>query len=299
MTPTCSRHPGHRSGTPTTEVGRRVYNASAPRMSTASSVTFRWYSLQYSFEIAPSGPGWCPARNCVSVRWPRKLHDLDLRVAPGQSLADDRVVGEAALAGHLDEAVEFGLVADRPGRCGLAPLESEQRHGDGPAVVDAADDVVLRAAGIGVEHLVELALARDHLDRTHLDARLIHRHEQERDALVLRRVGVGAGEGEDVVGEVTGRGPDLLAVQHPLVAVEFGPEADVAEVGAGVGLGVALAPRVLAGQDPRQVVRASVPRSPTSAACCRASGCRRRRWGRRSARRLGRTPRRGSPARSL
>ena len=34
-----------------------------------------------------------------------------------------------------------------------------------------------------------------------------------------------------------------------------GPQRQAAEVGAGVGLGVALAPRVLAGQDPRQVVR--------------------------------------------
>ena len=79
-------------------------------------------------------------------------------------------------------------------------------------------------------------------------------HEQERDALVLGGVGVGAGEHEDPVGEVPGRGPDLLPVDHPLVAVEHGPAPEVAEVGAGVGLGVALAPDVLAGEDPREEV---------------------------------------------
>ncbi len=163
---------------------------------------------------------------------------------------------------HLDEAIELALVADRPGRCGLAPLETEQRHRDGPAVVDAADDVLLRAASVGVEDLVELALAGDHLDRTHLDAGLVHRHQQERDALVLRRVGVGASEREDVVGEMAGRGPDLLTVEHPFVTVEFGLEPDVAEIGAGVRFGVPLAPRVRAGQHPRDVVRLLLLGSP-------------------------------------
>ena len=65
--------------------------------------------------------------------------------------------------------------------------------------------------------------------------------------LCFGAVGVGAGEHEDPVGEVAGRRPDLLAVDDPLVAVEHGPAAEVAEVGAGVGLGVALAPEVLAG----------------------------------------------------
>ena len=64
--------------------------------------------------------------------------------------------------------------------------------------------------------------------------------------LCFGRVGVGAGEQEDVVGEVAGRRPDLLAVDHPFVAVERGPAAEVAEVGSGVRLGVALAPEVLA-----------------------------------------------------
>ena len=85
-----------------------------------------------------------------------------------------------------------------------------------------------------------------------LDAVLAHRHEQVGDALVLGRVAVGAGQHEAPVGPVGQRGPHLLAVDHPLVAVELGAGLDVGEVGAGVGLAVALAPQLGAGDDPGQ-----------------------------------------------
>ena len=123
-------------------------------------------------------------------------------------------------------------------------------------------------------------------------------HEQERDALVLRHVGVGAGEHEDPVGEVAGRRPDLLAVDHPLVAVERGPAAEVAEVGAGVGLGVALAPDVLAAEDAREEVALLLLGAPLEERVADhldaehvvgAAGRARRPW---------RTPRPGSPARA-
>src|SRR5205814_8872415 len=58
----------------------------------------------------------------------------------------------------------------------------------------------------------------------------------------------------DPVGQMTGRGPDLLAVDDPFVAVLHRTGAEVAEVGPGVGFRVALAPLVLSGEDPRQVV---------------------------------------------
>ena len=79
-------------------------------------------------------------------------------------------------------------------------------------------------------------------------------HEQEGDPPVLRRLGVGAGEHEAPVGGVGFAGPDLLAVDDPLVAVEGGPGGQRGEVGAGVGLGVALAPAVLPREDAGQVV---------------------------------------------
>ena len=180
-------------------------------------------------------------------------HDLHLRVGARDALSDHRVAVQTALAGQQDEPVDLGLEPDRRGGRGLTALEAEQGHRDRPAVVDPTDHLVDRADGVGVEDLVELALAGDHADRADLDARLTHVDEQEGDALVLRRVRIGPGQREDVIGEMTGGGPDLLAVEDPLVAVTDRLEPDVAEVRPRVGLAVALTPGVLTGQDPRQV----------------------------------------------
>ena len=68
---------------------------------------------------------------------------------------------------------------------------------------------------------------------------------------VLRGVGVGAGQQEDVVGELGLGRPHLLAVDDPLVAVELGPGLEAGQVAAGVGLAEALAPGDGPVQDPR------------------------------------------------
>ena len=70
-------------------------------------------------------------------------------------------------------------------------------------------------AGVVEEHLVELAAAGDLLDRPHLDAGLVHRHQQERQTLVPRRLGIGAGDHEAPVRHVRERGPHLLTVRSP------------------------------------------------------------------------------------
>ena len=57
---------------------------------------------------------------------------------------------------------------------------------------------------------------------------------------------------EDVVGVLRLGRPDLLAVDHPLVAVELGTGLEPGEVGPGVGLAEPLAPRDLAREDLRQ-----------------------------------------------
>ena len=62
--------------------------------------------------------------------------------------------------------------------------------------------------------------------------------------LCLGDVGVGAHEHLAVVGDVAEAGPDLLAVDDVVVAVADGARAQAGEVGAGVGLGEALAPHV-------------------------------------------------------
>ena len=63
---------------------------------------------------------------------------------------------------------------------------------------------------------------------------------------------LGAAHHEAPVGLVGQRRPHLLAGHHPLVAVELGLGLHVGQVAAGVGLGVALAPQLLAGHDGRE-----------------------------------------------
>jgi hypothetical protein len=91
-------------------------------------------------------------------------------------------------------------------------------------------------------------------DRANGDAGRVHRHQQEADAVLLLRLLVGAYQEKDPVGVHRQRGPDLLAVDHPMVALQHRLGAQRGEVGAGVGLAVALAPDVLARQDLRQEI---------------------------------------------
>src|SRR5690606_27952672 len=97
-----------------------------------------------------------------------------------------------------------------------------------------------------------LAVARDLDDRAHLDAGLLHRHQQVRQPVVSLRARLGAAEHEAPVGPLRPRGPDLLALDDPLAALEPRARLHVGEVGAGVGLRVALAPDRLAARDPGQ-----------------------------------------------
>ena len=112
-----------------------------------------------------------------------------------------------------------------------------------PAAVLLADEVLRRDADVLEEDLVDLEAAVDQLDRAQRDAGGVHREDQHRDAaLLLLRGRVGAAQAEDPVGVLAERRPGLLAVDHPVVAVADGGGAQRGQVGAGVGLGEALAP---------------------------------------------------------
>src|SRR3954467_73577 len=66
--------------------------------------------------------------------------------------------------------------------------------------------------------------------------------------------GVGAAEAEDHVGVLGERRPGLLAVDDPLVALAFGLGLQRGEVGAGAGLGEALAPPIVDIGDAGQIL---------------------------------------------
>ena len=75
----------------------------------------------------------------------------------------------------------------------MAALGREHRHADAPAAVQRSEQVVRRERHVGEEDLVELGLAGHLLQRSDLDAGEVHGAEEERNALVLVRVDVGAG----------------------------------------------------------------------------------------------------------
>ena len=66
-------------------------------------------------------------------------------------------------------------------------------------------------------------------------------------------LGIGPGQKHPVPGDLRPAGPDLLAVDHPLVPIPFGAGLQRCQVGTRVGLREQLAPLLLAGEDRPQV----------------------------------------------
>ena len=78
-----------------------------------------------------------------------------------------------------------------------------------------ADEAVVGDEHVVEEHLVEHRLAGQLAQRPDVDARGLHVEHEARDAVVLGRVGVRAGEQDAPVGLLGHRGPHLLAVEDP------------------------------------------------------------------------------------
>ena len=118
--------------------------------------------------------------------------------------------------------------------------------------------LLARHPDVGEEHLAEVTVRRHVLDRADLDSRRVHRHDDLADALVGRPVSRGPADQVAVVGDGGEARPDLLAVDHPLVAVAAGRRAQRGEVTAGFRFGHPDRPRCLAAQDAGQELVALV-----------------------------------------
>ncbi len=162
------------------------------------------------------------------------------------------VFGQAQLQRQFFES-RHGVLA-LLGAADADALETEQRLGDGPATIHFAHDVFLGHAHVTQEGLAEFLVAGKVTDRPQLDSRRAGFGQQEADAFLLLGLLVGAHQHEDVRGVLGQRGPGLLAVDDEMIAVQHRLGAQAGEVGAGVRLGVALAPDMLAGENLRQVV---------------------------------------------
>ena len=121
-----------------------------------------------------------------------------------------------------------------------AVLDVERFTHHRPAVVHLPEPVLVVDADIAVVDDVG-AVAVDGADALDLDARRVQRHQEHRQALVLRRVGIGVGDQEDVLAVVRAGREHLGAVDDPAVAIAHRAGLAGRDVRAALGFGVAKA----------------------------------------------------------
>ena len=114
--------------------------------------------------------------------------------------------------------------------------------------------MIERGHGVVEIDFVDLMIARQPHDRAHFDARLGHVDQQEADRALRLGGRVGLGEAEDVRGVMGVGGPQLAAVDDIVAILTFRARLEAGEVGAGAGLGKALAPEIGAIQDAGQEI---------------------------------------------
>ena len=190
-----------------------------------------------------SGPGSSPWTFAETVRKRISRSTSDsMKSAASRCRSTGSVT--VPLRAHEVEQVVGGR-PDAPER----PL-ARQRHafvaqrdlGQTPAVVLRADDVRRGDPHVVEEDLVEGRFVIHLLDRPDGDAGRLHVEHEVRDPPMRLRVRVGASEQDAVAGELRQRGPDLLAVEHVLVAVAHRARRERREVAAGFRLAEQLAP---------------------------------------------------------
>ena len=183
----------------------------------------------------------------VMVRGAHEPHDLDL-LGPGHHRHPDRVHDDEEDGypheredGDPDRAQHRG---DRDEPVDAAALVLQLLHGLAERAALDPDEVRDGHAHVGEEHLAEVPV-RGHVgDGPHLDAGRVHRHDDLGDAGVGRPVGAGPTDQVAVVGDLAERGPDLLPVDHPLVALAHRRRLETREVAARVRLAHADAPQI-------------------------------------------------------
>ena len=155
------------------------------------------------------------------------------------------------VTGGLDELVQAAVEqgAAMPQR--RAPLERQEVHRDGPALVDLTEGAVARYYDVVEEDLGELLETVHRLDRAHRDARGVHVDEERGDTTVRGVRRPGAGEEDAAPCVLREARPDLLPGDAPAVVDAYGAALQRCEVAAGTRLGEALAPRLVTAQKPR------------------------------------------------
>ena len=170
----------------------------------------------------------------------------------GQVLASQRLVQAPGGLDHRPQRLEVeqaDLSADRQA------FVHQRRQCHLPACADRSQPLVIGYTHVGKEDFVELAVAVHLADGPHLDPWALHVDEEHRQSSVLGHGGVGARKEQAEVGELRARGPDLLAVDHPVVAFRPCPGENAGNVRAGRRFAEHLAPDFLAIQTRPDAVR--------------------------------------------
>ena len=200
------------------------------------------------------------SRPACAARCTRMISQADPRV--GEPLAEHRI-GRRARSRRASSAIASQLVLERraagrastrPARTRACPSRPASRRSTSPTTWSR------RRARAVEEHLVELGRAGELHDRADLDPGLVHRHEQVREALVLRR------EPGSVRASTKHQSAQCASDVHTFcpVITHSSPSSSargrhVGQVGPGVRLGVALAPQLLAARDRRAGTGAAAP----------------------------------------
>ena len=149
----------------------------------------------------------------------------------GEALALDRA--EVAALATARPSTRGGARARSTARADVAALAGEHGHADAPPAVERAEQVARPGARTSVKNTSSNSASPGHLpQRPDLDAGQVHRAQEERDALVLGGVGVGAGHEDAPVAVAAPAAPHLLTVDDEVVAVALGPRRQAAEVAA-------------------------------------------------------------------
>ena len=122
----------------------------------------------------------------VDAKRPHRVpaHDAHSHPQVGQALAGDGVLDRSVAAGCGEDLAELPIEGHLLSEGEHAPFERERAHRDLPAVSGRPDDHVRWGAGAVEEDLVELGGAGDLADGADVDAGLVHRHEQVRQAMM-------------------------------------------------------------------------------------------------------------------
>src|SRR5580658_1617553 len=176
-----------------------------------------------------------------------EAHDFDFGAALREFLANDGILrGRPAVAlnalREFDEARDVAFENKMQARAVGAAFVHQCAHRDIPAVIHFAEDVFSRDAHVAEKKLVEFGFAGHVAQRSNFDARRFHVNEEHAEAFVRRGGGIGAHDDLSPVADPTVAGPNFLAVDDVMIAVENCLRLQAGEIGAGVRLRKTLAP---------------------------------------------------------